>query len=284
MAGKSNASLYSNFEALGELLGGLSGIAEGMDTDTYLGGVIRQAHSEATNIFDQAAAATAKTGRLQHVYEYGTTGVTTGRPTFKATDQAARLWVHEIGGQGKNQIFGFFFRPATQPNPQPTTASTGVASKYLRKLSRRKHIFRQKAMIIESGAQVTIKPKNGNLLFVPFYGEPATNPRNTRGFAMSKGPITMTPGATSQGTFTAFWEAFWASQGNVAMGEAMTKTITKDVNMAVSQVEARAQAAGRKMTRIESDNVRYASSRARRWSEKLIKEYGVKHANVGNTG
>ncbi len=94
----------------------------------------------------------------------------------------------------------------------------------------------------------------------------------------------MTPGRNTQGTFTAFWQTFWSSQGNVAMSDEMNDTIFNDVYKANEQIQSRAIAAGKRMKRLESDSVRFAASRARKWSKAVIEQYGREHKNVGYIG
>lgn len=222
-----------DFSAIGELVGTVDGISEGVASPSYMEGLIKDAHAKAAEEFDAEVATVAQTGYLSHVYEFGTAGVTAGPARFDPTSQAARLWSHGITGHGGVQDIFFTFRPAVQPNPQPTVASTGVASKYLRKLSRRKYIFRNRAMVMETGNEVEIRPKNGNFLFVPFYGEQPRNPLNKRGFMMwdysKNGPIVATPGNKSQGTFSAFWQTWWRSRGYTSIQESMYEDFNKDV-------------------------------------------------------
>jgi hypothetical protein len=107
------------------------------------------------------------------------------------------------------------------PVPQPTTESTGVAQKYLSKL-RGKHVFWSKSIIMETGQKVTISPKPGGKLFIPFNGNPpedATPSEIARGFMMYPGSVTMTPGGNNVGTFTAYWEAYWNGPGAATMRE-----------------------------------------------------------------
>lgn len=232
-----------DFTAIAEAVGTVEGISEAAVSPSYMESLIKDAHQRAAREFDAEVATVAQTGYLSHVYEFGTAGVTAGPAKLDPASPAARLWAHGISGHGGVQDVFFTFRPAVQPNPQPTVASTGVSSKYLRKLSRRKYVFRNKAMIMETGNEVEIKPKNGNFLFVPFYGEPSSNPLNRRGFMMwdySKyGPIKATPGEKSQGTFTAFWQTWWRSRGYSIIQEKMYEDFNTDVAMVFSSARKR---------------------------------------------
>lgn len=268
-----NTEIYTNFESVGELVGAYMGMSEKASEPEYIERIIKQAHGKAASAFDIATAATAGAGYLAHVYEFGVAGITRGQPRFfDATDPAARLYYHEITGDGGNQEIGWGWRPATQPNPQPTTADTGVASKYLRKLSRRKYIFWNKAFVMESGETVEIKAYNSNYLFVPFGQYASKNPENKRGFVMfnttNKGPITSKPGASTKDTFTAHWLNWWGQAGAEIMESDMTASVTTDIEIAEAEIAKRAAASPMKPVR--ATNITSASASSRTWMKRLF--------------
>lgn len=271
------SKVLTNLNGLGVLLGGLEGLTEA-ENDAYMGSVIRAAHRKTTNIFDLVAAATARAGVIQHMWEYGTPGITQGRPEHTdPTTPDARLYVHQINGRGPVQDIGFGFRPAKTRNPNPTVANTGVSSKYLQKLSKRKHVFWNKAMVMETGQEVTIAPKNGRFLFIPFRGEGSETVGNKKNFvlwdAMKLGPITVQPGRQVAGNFTSFWFSWWNSEGERVMSSAMLEDVNYDIAVAIQKTEARAQAEGRKLTRAESASVRYAYKRSQKLTEAMFKQF-----------
>jgi hypothetical protein len=236
--GPMSAQWVSNIDGIYEYVGAARGIMKGTKSPDYMASIIQNAHAEVSEKFDVAAAATAGAGRLTHVYEYGVPGITRGPMRISdPTSPQARLWVHTITGRGGHQSISFAFRPAVVPNPQPTKRDTGVSTKYLRKLSRRKYIFRNKAFVMETGQQVSIKPKNGNFIFVPFYGEESHDPMNKRGFMMrpfgnKSTPILATPGKSSQGSFAAFWNVWWNATGKQLINE----RVGTDVELAMRRV------------------------------------------------
>jgi hypothetical protein len=239
------AKVLTNLEAIGDMIGALSGIDESIDDKVYMEGLIKAAHGKAASAFDIAAAATAKAGRFPHVYEFGTTGITRGAPKFgNPVDPRARLYVHKLVGSGGNQEIMYSFRPATQPNPKPTPESTGVDQKYLSRLSDRKYYFYNKAIVMETGRVVEIKPQNGNFLFVPFYGEATRNPLYNRGHMMwdarRLGPLYARPGKSTRGEFTQFWMGWWAGMGSKMMYADMEKSVTMDIDIAMAEATKRA--------------------------------------------
>lgn len=241
----SEAQVMSNLESIGDLVGAYIGMAENIKEERYIASLIRAAHNKAATAFDVAAASYASTGAIQHVYEFGVAGITRGAEKYHdPTSPAARLYEHTLTGEGGNQDIGYTFRPATNRNPTPTTASTGVASKYLRKMSRRKYVFYNKAYVMETGETVEIRANRSQWLFIPFGNRPARNPENDRGFVMwntsTKGPITVQPGADTKGSFSAFWMKWWSGDGQALMESNMTASVNEDIALAVAEAEKKA--------------------------------------------
>lgn len=220
-----------NFDAVQSVIGVLEGTFNEAATDEYKQGLFRVAHNVAAKRFDEDVAAAAHAGYLSHVYEFGVSGITAGPARISdATSAAARLFQHDLVRTGTDAMVTFNFRPAVVPNPKPTTASTGVPSKYLTKISKKNYIFYNKAMVMESGQTVEIKSKTNKPLFVPFYGEGARgNSTNQRGYMMNYGAISTRPGAQSEGTFGAFWKSWWDRKGLPMMGRHMQTNFEKDL-------------------------------------------------------
>jgi len=225
---------------MGEILGVVDGFDMATDSG-YIDGLVIEAHRMASDQFDITAAATANAGYLTHVFEYGVPGITHG-PMRHAdpTAPTARLWTHQIGGRSGVFNINYLFRPAVTRNPNQTVARTGVKDKYIKRLSRRKYVFRQRARVTEMGEEVTIKSKHNRLLFVPFYGKPPRNSKSKRGYAMVPGPITAVPGRNSAGTFTAFWSQWWGSEGSRIMQEHIETQARKDIERYFMEAEAAA--------------------------------------------
>lgn len=268
--------VVTNFDAIGDMVGAFKGIQTGLDEEEYIEGLIRQSHGLAANAFDMAAAATARTGRIQHVYEFGVAGITKGAPKYgDPTAPNARLWVHELRGHGGNMEIAYSFRPAVNPNPPPTQANTGVDSEYLATMGGRKYVFWNKAFVMETGRSVEISPKAGKFLFVPFYGEESDNEYNGRGYMMwnakALGPIVTTPGRQTKGQFTALWIDWWAGAGSHMMQEEMEKNILMDIDTAVEELSKRANDV--EMRPAQATNIPGAASAAKAFFTRL---FGIK--------
>lgn len=231
-----NAQIAVDFSGIIDFIGNGQGIADGANNEEYINGVIEAAHSVASLEFDVDAASTAAAGTMTHMYEFGTTGITRGNPKFNdPTSPLARLWVHQLEGHGKVKEVSFMFRPAVEPNPRPSATFYGVPSSVIQKLSRKKYIFRNKAMVNELGIKVNIKPSEKPFNFVPFYGKPARDPKyKGRKYIFrpfSGKPMLSDPGSDSKltGTFTAFWQTWWPTQGQVFMNATANERFNEDV-------------------------------------------------------
>lgn len=237
--------MQNNLDVVGELSGTLQGLDQATRSPDYMESLIRAAHNKAAKEFDNFAAATGAAGVIPHMFEFGTAGVTEGPSRFRPTDKAAQLWVHVLEGTGGNQEVSFTFRPAVARNPRPTTRSTGVPSKYLRRLSNRKYVFYNKAFVMESGQEVTIDARNGDYLFIPFRHEPPRGKyENTRGYMMwnarKYGPVKAMPGRDVRGNFTKLWGTWWASTGGPMMEGDMVKDFNVDMDRILAASAARA--------------------------------------------
>lgn len=257
-----------NSEVVAQAAGTFNGLNAEFSDDKYLDGLAEQAHTAVSLDFDLAAAATASTGRITHVYEFGVAGITRGTARIgDPTSAAARLYVHDIVGSNGKYTMAYYFRPAVQPNPRPSVATTGIADKYVRKLSRRKYIFRNKASIMELGTSVEIKPKNGDWLVIPFDGQPPRNELNKRGFVLwhypSKGPIHSVPGRQTKGTFTTFFETWWKTDGTGLMDQMIEKNVNADVEKQLAESAAKAASIQPKPVKAQRSNSVEAKERAR---------------------
>jgi hypothetical protein len=275
--------VLTNLEAVGDMVGAFLGISEGLTEQAYMDGLIRQAHGKASNAFNMAAVATARAGALSHVFEFGTEGITRGPGKYPdGTDPRARLWIHTLTGPGGTKDIGYTFRPAKERNPQPTTADTGVASKYLSRLSKRKYVFWNKAYVMETGRPVAIRAKNSDFLFVPFYGEPPTDPSYTRGFLMwdSKryGPIINRPGRSTKGSFTKFWMGWWASEGGSIMQTEMEKSVTMDIEKVIAEMGKKM--AAESMKPVEAVNIAATAASSKSFFGRLFSAANSKRRSI----
>lgn len=236
--------LKADFGALADMIGTVKGVSKVLNDSKFMDLLITRAHSEAAVQFDgDAAAYAAATGTLGHMYEWGTAGINNARASRRMSplSDGAKLWKHTLRGSGTTKDAGFNFQPSVVPIPKPTVSATGVDSATLSTLTGGPYIFAAKAVIMESGTAVTIRPRGNNMLFLPFGKEGPRNPKYAgKTYIWTRGPIRSVPGKTYAGNFSKFWLSWWNTEGD----RVMTDSIEQAVNM---KAQTLLDSAGRRM-------------------------------------
>lgn len=211
----------------------------------YMNAVIEVAFAEADAEFNTAVDAYAMaTGKIGHMYEWGTIGINKGRTNVRPKSDApgARLWENFTTGSGMNRTLTYTFKPSLAIVPKPTRADTGMSTEVISKM--RDHQFKNKAMVMEQGHEVSIAPKKAQFLLIPAYKENRAwmRPHDVkRGYMLYQGTVRNRPGSRKYaGNFTAFWTAFWLDRGNEIVDDAIYRQVTGDFTPAFS-AQARAK-------------------------------------------
>jgi hypothetical protein len=223
-----------DFTSVIDSLGAGLAIGEISKDQSYLDAIVDAAWGEAEHQFNIEAASYAATGHIKHMYEWGTAGINRGRSNMRPNplSERARLWQTTNNGHGLNRVLAYHFKPSLAYVPKPTKRDTGMDPAIIEQLQW--HVFTWKASVLETGAEVTIMPKGENNLLIPYY--PEADPGlfspydRRRGYTISKGPHTHSPGETggTVGTFQTYWTAFWEGRGNKMMDESLEKQIEMD--------------------------------------------------------
>lgn len=200
----------------------------------YIDAVVDYAFKEADDVFNEQAAALARTGMFKHMYEWGTIGVNTGKTDVRLRPEspAARLWMTFTEGQGLDRTIWYAYRNSVATVPKPTKAATGMSTEVIGKM--RDHVFWDKARVFEEGETVTIARKKAKWLLIPAYEGQRRRMRYRkndikRGYALAQGPITFTPGeAGAYNTFTSFFMTFWAGRGDEILETSVNTQILSD--------------------------------------------------------
>jgi hypothetical protein len=180
--------------------GGSVGIIEAVESNAFQGDFTDHLMSVLKKRFttDAIAVNASGAGGISHVFEWGdqdgsgvATGATSTIPLFRLTKK----------GQGGQKMLGFYFMPSVKPVPLPDPAKYGFKADKLQYL--RRHIFKYKAIVMETQTAVTIAPRNAKALFIPLASA-------DRGYIMTKNPVTINPGGTeASGGFSAYWTAWF---------------------------------------------------------------------------
>ena len=192
-------------------LGGYVGAVEGLITaiqdprvqSDFLGHVMDK--TRIAFYAESLAAMQSGAANIKHVYEWGENqGEVSDIRLFKLTK----------GGRGSQRYMNFAFLPSTVPVPLPDPATYGFppASKRGNSLSR--HIFRMKALVMETKSSVIIKPKPGGKLFIP-------DASKKRGFFMAPSARINPGGPHATGGFAKWWNQWFETRaGTIAEAEA----------------------------------------------------------------
>lgn len=228
--------ILTDFTNVEQALGLLTAVSEINTNVAYADTIIDQAYEAANEEFNRLAIALAATGKINYMFEWGTLGINKKRTNLRPQpdSERARLWKNIITGEGWKRKLTFVFKQSHAFVPKPTQEDTGMSGESIAAL--REHIFYNKAMVFETGAAVTIAPKNAQHLIMPFYrGVVPSSASKTdirRGYTVYKGVVTLVPGAKVAGNFSEFWTRYWYSAGTkAAMTEHLRESIMRDIYM-----------------------------------------------------
>jgi len=203
----------------------------------YQDAIIDAAYHSVNETFNsEAAAYAAAGGAIRHMFEWGTVGINRKRTNKRPlpNSEAARLWTNHLQGVGLSKTLTYTFKPSLAFVPKPTKRDTGMDVETIEML--RDHVFTWKAMVMETGASVTVRPVNAKMLLMPLYDATGASTRDRqRGYRLGRGPYTFEPGAKVAGNFTTFWAAFWEGRGQGLMNESIESQIETDFMPAIYQ-------------------------------------------------
>lgn len=230
------------------LLGHIEGIASAIDTDRYIGSVIKYSHNELAKVFDahMDLAAVGNPSAYHHVYEWRMVGLPQGR-----------LWKHKLSGggvideaQGRVREATFQFLSSTRPilNPEERKSDplrlhdpmANVPMATIAKLHDRKYIFYAKASMMEYGLSATVLPRYSKFLFVP-------NRRGSKGtwslMEMTQqnftyaNPQDHSGGAGTVGRFTKAWVDWWGTTASKLWDDTVRHTIENDLGKSEAELK-----------------------------------------------
>ena len=228
-------------------IGYLSGIAKSIASQRFMDGVTDLTYAKLSEEFGRQMDLVAKSNpdNYHHVYEWRLTGIKKGR-----------LWRTKVRGRGSKKIATFEFKASRTPVPSPMERYRSrrddpikkVPFDVVKRLSNRKHFFYWKAPIMESAAEVTIRPKYSSVLFVPVDETIRSSPRDqNRGYVFTRHAIQTNPGGEkTTGRFTGFWTAWWSGPAQDVFDVDLKKYFESDITKTnIKQVLARYSVARR---------------------------------------
>lgn len=237
-----NLELRADFSSAAKELGKAIALSESANDDGYLADLVRAAHGTVEQTFNTEAAALAASGRIKHMYEWGTLGINRGRSNVRPQPMSprARLWRTQLAGRGLDQTLTYTFMPSVGTTPQPTARDTGMDPETVSLM--RPHVFTWKARVMETGEVVTVAPKQSKFLLIPiFKSEHHLFPTyvRKRGYIMTTESIRFSPGQRTMGNFTQFWLGFWEGRGGKRMDSLVGRQLENDFIIRPTATSAR---------------------------------------------
>lgn len=201
----------------------------------YVTNLIHGAFPEVRDEFNREVVAFAMaTGGLSHMFEWGTLGINRGRSNMRprADTEQARLWTMQFNPGRKVSTIDYDFKTSVAQVPLPTTAETGIPQSVIKRLKR--HVFFDKARILEMGIPVEIEPKEDNetkLLFVPNLW------RGAKGYQMYNKHTFPNVSENTKGTFSIYYKSYWEGRGSEYIQEIIEKNFAMDLKKELVRIE-----------------------------------------------
>lgn len=210
-----------------------------------------------------AIEATRDNSKLKHVFDWQQTGV------------GPRLWKTFMTGNNSNRIITFSFLPSTRKVPFPEP---------LKDKLKRKHVFYNKAKVLEDADNVVIRRKKAKaLVFLASDGitsEQQGYYRNRNGVAFTKGPISMIAGGgyyknAFQNAFIAWWSSDLGAGG---VTEVLANQLGESFAFQAARVAAAKKRAATYQKTIASKD---ATPEAKKRAEEMIKAIRSQMSDYG---
>lgn len=231
--GKLMIGVNIDFSGMAGYIGVIKGVAN--KSQMYADTMVRAAAETGKREFNVAAdiiAVGGSTTALEHVYEPGMAG-----------NPGARLWDVRVSGHdgqrgGKRDIF-YVFTPS-KIKPENTPESTGIpANEFPKGLRPQSRVpFWNRAMVLETGMQVVIRPRWAKKIFVPNWQQNLGTPNKVPASANPKfyftdKPTTFKP-TKYMGNFAGFWAMWWEQNADRVLQQS-TKPIEDSIPRVVTK-------------------------------------------------
>lgn len=245
--------------SLHRLAGALSGFAATVDSNAYLPHLMTWAYDEMNEAFgDFADNVAASTDTIDHMYEWS------------MPYEQGRLWRGRLEGRSANRQVAFDYLPSKTYVPVPEELTEpGKTGRSVRTDS---HIFVNKAMVMEMGLSVTIRPKGDN--YLAFLPTPVQIDKD--GYPkiiFTNRSVTMVPGREVSGNFTLLFASWWTSQAPEVFKTRVAPLAQRDLVQEI-QRELRKKSKSMSFSVAANDRERrMAAAAMKRNIRKLGKEY-----------
>jgi hypothetical protein len=201
--------LQADLSNMGGYIGAVEGLIEAIQDPRIQEDFLGHVMDKTRNAFYADSLVAMRTGaaNIKHVYEWG-------ERESQVSD--VRLFKLTKGGRGGQRYMSFAFLPSHVPVPLPDPSVYGFpeSSKKGNTLSR--HIFRMKAIVMETQSSVVITPKRAKKLFIP-------SKTAKRGFVMATKATINPGGPQATGGFAAWWSQWFEARADTIAKEEAKK-------------------------------------------------------------
>ncbi len=207
-------NVSADLSPIGNTIAAVHGTLNAVEGQRFKGRFVNSTMNSLRKKFmaDAIAANISGAASLQHVFEWpdqDARGISTGRPS------SVPLFILTKQGRGGNKSLSFSFLPSEKQVPLPNPARYGFKEEKLAFMHR--HVFRMKALVMETQSNVQIAPRNANKLFIP-------TADNKYGYVMTKKSTLINPGGLqSTGGFSKFWTAWFETRAQEILNEKSAK-------------------------------------------------------------
>lgn len=262
--------MQADFKPMAATTGAILGMVSVMDDTDVKDGIGDTFAKKAKDGFMASIIAAKEAGlpSVQHVFEWLDEEIYSGEmsniPLFKITVKTPK---------GGAKLIGFTFLPSNRVVPKPDPDWWGFDPKIVGNLS--DHVFRFKAIVMETNSSVDIVPKGDNRLFIP-------SRVGRYGYALAKSSTINPGGEAATGGFTTFWNSWFEANATRVATETTDAIKTMFINRGRRIVRARSRTTGRFVAARQnvyavaeaSENAAREEMRMAIKADKYVEEYG----------
>lgn len=201
--------INAELSGIGAFSGAVAGLLEAVETPDFQGDFTGSLMKELRVAFMVDATAASGSPSMKHMFDWGDNqSDSSSKPLFTLVRNG--------------DVLTFRFLPSTKPVPLPEPSRYGFNPNKLNYMNR--HVFRMKALIMETQSSVQISPKQSRALFIP-------TSDSKYGYVMTTKTVTINPGGPqATGGFARFWNAWFSSKAQTiatSFSRAAEQTIAK---------------------------------------------------------
>lgn len=218
-------AITADLSGLAQYVGVVKGVTAAVESDIYINMFNNHTMGKLREKFNTETIAAGVAGKktLQHVFEWPDTD---SRGVSRGGSSGIPLWRVDIVGRGRMRHMSFRFVQSRRNVPLPDPAKYGFSPNKLQYM--RRHVFRFKAIVMETGSAVTIAPRYSKMLFIPTTDNP-------KGYVRTPNSVSINPGgAQATGGFSEWWAGWFGARAEELVAE-IVPMAEKQINMSAER-------------------------------------------------